>query len=225
MVKLGDFGFSTQTQPDQTLNTFCGSPPYAAPELFRDESYLGVFVDVWALGVMLYFTVTGIMPFRAETVAKLKKCILEGSFSLPSYLSESCVELLTGILKPIPSERLKLADLKTSQWLNGTHYPEAFAPFELNPSGSGERRNADENEARAILEGLGVGPELLRETSGRESRSSITGVYRIVLHRIQKRGTIEQEDVAESAENLAQKDKENRIPNTQNKKSRFCTIL
>lgn len=78
----------------QQLNTFCGSPPYAAPELFRDESYRGPPVDIWALGVLLAFIVTGHMPFRAPTVASLKRHILEGYFSLPTHLSDECQGLI-----------------------------------------------------------------------------------------------------------------------------------
>jgi serine/threonine-protein kinase NIM1 len=71
-VKLGDFGFSCKVDSGMMLNTFCGSPPYAAPELFQDQSYNGAMVDIWALGVLLYFMLVGVTPFRGETVQLLK---------------------------------------------------------------------------------------------------------------------------------------------------------
>ncbi|KAJ1339616.1 serine/threonine-protein kinase SIK3 [Batrachochytrium salamandrivorans] len=53
-VKVADFGFSNQFAPGQRLNTWCGSPPYAAPELFQGKEYSGPEVDVWSMGVVLY---------------------------------------------------------------------------------------------------------------------------------------------------------------------------
>lgn len=78
-VKLGDFGFSTQiTGSQHYLNTFCGSPPYASPELFNDDHYLGGPVDIWALGILLFFILIGNMPFSAPTVPQLRSTILKG---------------------------------------------------------------------------------------------------------------------------------------------------
>nr|ACO11700.1 Serine/threonine-protein kinase NIM1 [Caligus rogercresseyi] len=112
VVKVGDFGFSTQVySTEQQLNTFCGSPPYAAPELFQDDHYYGYSVDIWALGILLYFMLTSTMPFKGQTVAALKNSILEGSFPTPDFLSYDANELIKGILRRQPTRRLTICEV------------------------------------------------------------------------------------------------------------------
>lgn len=44
-----DFGFSNYFACGNTLKTCCGSPPYAAPELFQGLEYDGFKTDVWVI--------------------------------------------------------------------------------------------------------------------------------------------------------------------------------
>lgn len=51
-VKLADFGISVPLDGSK-LSTFCGSPTYAAQDLFLGEEYDGPAVDIRSLGVLL----------------------------------------------------------------------------------------------------------------------------------------------------------------------------
>ncbi len=63
-IKLADFGFANYYDMINPLKTFCGSAPYAAPEVFCGQKYFGPEIDVWSLGVILYVLVTGKLNFN-----------------------------------------------------------------------------------------------------------------------------------------------------------------
>jgi serine/threonine protein kinase len=46
-IKIADFGFSNYFSPTGLLATWCGSPPYAAPEVFEGKKYMGPEIDIW----------------------------------------------------------------------------------------------------------------------------------------------------------------------------------
>ena len=51
-VKVLDFGFATFFTGENLLETNCGSPCYAAPEIYDNKAYSGTASDVWSLGVI-----------------------------------------------------------------------------------------------------------------------------------------------------------------------------
>jgi serine/threonine-protein kinase NIM1 len=121
-IKLADFGFSTVATKYQPLTTFCGSPPYAAPELFTDDHYVGTAVDIWALGILLFFCVIGNMPFQLSSVPQLRMAILNGSFTISSVLSLPCCRLIQRILVHVPARRPTIEQILGSQWLSPACY-------------------------------------------------------------------------------------------------------
>ncbi|XP_031712657.1 LOW QUALITY PROTEIN: serine/threonine-protein kinase NIM1 [Anarrhichthys ocellatus] len=230
-VKVGDFGFSTLSPRSETLNTFCGSPPYAAPELFRDEHYVGVFVDIWALGVMLFFIVTCTMPFRADTVAKLKRCILEGAYILPTWVPEACQRLIRGILQPTPSDRCTVEQMMGCEWLLPVDFPHAMEPFKLDPFYLAEsdpsELGGEEVEVKAALEMLGISAEHILNNQGKDCRSSITGCYRILLHRAHKKRAAERAPAVAQPVGPTAKTKKERLKVYRSLRhtSKLCVVL
>ncbi|CAG9861701.1 unnamed protein product [Phyllotreta striolata] len=116
-IKLADFGFSNQFTEGCLLSTFCGSPPYAAPELFQGFKYDGPKADIWSLGVVLYVLVCGSLPFDAPTLNALRNVVIEGKFRIPYFMSQECEHLIRHMLVVDPEKRLNIAQILRHKWL------------------------------------------------------------------------------------------------------------
>jgi len=67
-VKIADFGLSNIVTDGEFLQTSCGSPNYAAPEVIGGLRYTGPEIDVWSCGVILYVMLCGRLPFEDNDV-------------------------------------------------------------------------------------------------------------------------------------------------------------
>lgn len=223
-VKVGDFGFSTLSRTNELLNTFCGSPPYAAPELFQDKQYVGAKVDIWALGILLYFMLVAKTPFTGDTIPVLQKCILKGQFTFPKYLSTDSKGLIQGLLTQNPDERCTIDEIVNSAWMGD-------AIVGCDDSGLGSSESTLQKGAETLheqlqqkLTELGVPYGDLDTLQQDVPRDSISGTYRIILHQLQ-RSQLERTAVSNSP-NSCYSQKEGDV-NTGHKMttSKFCIIL
>jgi len=128
-IKIADYGFSNEFVPGNKLDTFCGSPPYAAPELFQGKKYDGPEVDVWSLGVILYTLVSGSLPFDGQNLKELRERVLRGKYRIPFYMSTDCENLLKKFLVLNPLKRASLETIMKDKWMNIGYEDDDLKPF------------------------------------------------------------------------------------------------
>ncbi|KAM4832604.1 sperm motility kinase 2B-like [Urocitellus parryii] len=116
-VKLIDFGFSTTVHPGQKLREFWGTLSHFAPEIILRQAYEGPPVDIWSLGVILYFMLTGQCPFTGPTAKKMLRKIVRGAYCLPHRVSVPAQTLLRQILTRDPRKRPTARQILQHPWL------------------------------------------------------------------------------------------------------------
>lgn len=110
-VKLADFGMAALESNGRLLETSCGSPHYAAPEIVSGLKYHGAASDVWSCGVILFALLTGRLPFDDENIRHLLLKVQAGAFTMPQELSTDAQDLIAKMLTADPTKRIPTAHI------------------------------------------------------------------------------------------------------------------
>ncbi|KAM4853779.1 MAP/microtubule affinity-regulating kinase 3 isoform 8-T9 [Thomomys bottae] len=170
-IKIADFGFSNEFTVGSKLDTFCGSPPYAAPELFQGKKYDGPEVDVWSLGVILYTLVSGSLPFDGQNLKELRERVLRGKYRIPFYMSTDCENLLKRFLVLNPVKRGTLEQIMKDRWINAGHEEDELKPFIEPELDISDQKRID------IMVGMGYSQEEIQESLSKMKYDEITATY------------------------------------------------
>lgn len=102
-VKICDFGLATYKK--QVMEEGCGTAPFLAPEIVRQQPY-GKEVDLWALGVVVYYMLVGRLPFDQTNQKLLLYAIRNHDFTIPMELSGEAKHLIKSLMEPDAQRRL-----------------------------------------------------------------------------------------------------------------------
>ena len=158
-IKISDFGLSTFYSKNNYLQTACGTPSYAPPEMLEGQEYNGEATDVWSCGIILYAMLCGTLPFSESQEDIIVKKIKTHDYSIPNYLSLEAKDLLNNILIINPKERITIEQIKNHTWFNivkphlmkGINLDEDIIPVDDKILDMVKSYGFDPEECRALL--------------------------------------------------------------------------
>ena len=152
LAKIGDLNVSKVTK-NGIGHTQTGTPYYASPEVWNDESYTNKS-DIWSLGCVLYEMICLTPPFKAESMDGLYHKIIKGKYNkIPEKYSKELNEILKLLFNVNPKERPSCDELlKNSIIKNKIEF------FEENNKFNDDINNNEESE---LLKTIKISKNLL----------------------------------------------------------------
>ncbi|XP_025321195.3 serine/threonine-protein kinase SIK3 isoform X4 [Canis lupus familiaris] len=191
-IKIADFGFSNLFTPGQPLKTWCGSPPYAAPELFEGKEYDGPKVDIWSLGVVLYVLVCGALPFDGSTLQNLRARVLSGKFRIPFFMSTECEHLIRHMLVLDPNKRLSMEQICKHKWMKLGDTDPNFDRLITECQQLKEERQIDplNEDVLLAMEDMGLDRERTLQSLRSDAYDHYSAIYSLLCDRHKRHKTL-----------------------------------
>ena len=115
-VKIADFGMAALQPTEKMLETSCGSPHYASPEIVSGMTYDGTASDIWSCGIILFALLCGRLPFDDPNIQVLLGKVRSGKFAMPSHLEPSVQDLISRMLQVDPKKRASMQEICSHPW-------------------------------------------------------------------------------------------------------------
>ncbi|KAG1351972.1 hypothetical protein G6F62_002832 [Rhizopus arrhizus] len=115
-IKIADFGMASLQPTGSLLETSCGSPHYASPEIVNGIPYDGSASDIWSCGIILYALLSGHLPFDDDNIRQLLNKVKMGKYKIPDHVSNEARDLIQKILVINPSKRLTMKEVQSHPW-------------------------------------------------------------------------------------------------------------
>lgn len=110
-IKVADFGMAAWQAGERMLETSCGSPHYASPEIVAGKAYDGSASDIWSCGIILFALITGRLPFDDDNIRVLLLKVKTGIFEMPSEVQGPVRDLLFRMLEKDPRKRITMPEI------------------------------------------------------------------------------------------------------------------
>lgn len=94
-----------------------GTPAYIAPEILKEDGYMGFKADIWSAGVVLYAMLCGTVPFKAGNMKELHKMIIKGKYVLKEEVTDEAKSLLKSMLETDPKKRITIQKILSHPWM------------------------------------------------------------------------------------------------------------
>lgn len=202
-LKLADFGFAKLLAGKNNsgkMETYCGTETYMAPEIHRNESYVGSCVDIFSAGVMLYIFCAAAPPFQKAHPSdfRWKNFFLSGKikeFWMDRYqranlkFPDTFRHLVAWMLHPVPTKRPTMAEIKSHAWYTGaaaTHAQVYQSFLENRQHIVDEHKQQEEKERQEKKDEEKIGEvQRIEAKSGLKYDSACwVNILNIIIHRI-----------------------------------------